>query len=468
MHDVHNRYNKILPATIIFSSVIIVIGFILAGFDGVIHGLYTMITMQDILLTDYVQIAGLGAALVNAGLVTVISILVLHFARDPYNGYTLMDLGLQMGFAFFGKNIANILPIILGSWIYSKHRREPFSKFASAGLLSTCLAPVVSYMAFGSRFAHPLLGILIGLLIGFVMPSISAYTYRIQNGMNLHNVGFAASFLALMIVPILSALGDEPKTVLYWAEGYNIHLALILGIFCVACIVTGFFFCGDPPWAAWAGYRRLLSKTGRAPSDYLRMFGFAPTLINMGINGLIGMLYLYIIDGDLNGPTVGAILTIIGFSAAGKHARNIIPLMLGVALGGLCIHGTVNNPTLQIAGLFVSGLAPISGHFGWPFGILAGILHSCLVLEVGTPVAGMNLSNNAYSGGIIAIVLYPAITAIFKRHRPLIKDDSFFHLFDDDTPIDVSEWRTHRREKKLQMEQEAAIAAENIQAENEY
>ena len=49
---------------------------------------------------------------------------------------------------------------------------------------------------------------------------------------------------------------------------------------------------------------------------------------NARINGIIGTLFILAIGGDLNGPTVGGILTIMGFSAFGKHAFNILPLWL--------------------------------------------------------------------------------------------------------------------------------------------
>ena len=57
-------------------------------------------------------------------------------------------------------------------------------------------------------------------------------------------------------------------------------------------------------------------------------------LLNTGVNGLLGTGYILAIGGDLNGPTVGAILTIMGFSAAGKHARNLLPIMAGGPPGG--------------------------------------------------------------------------------------------------------------------------------------
>ena len=184
-----------------------------------------------------------------------------------------------------------------------------------------------------------------------------------------------------------------------------------------------------PAWAAWAGYRRLLRTTGRAPSDYLRMFGPAPVLINMGVNGLIGMAFILATGGDLNGPTLGGILTIMGFSAFGKHARNITPIMLGVVIGGVFMHFDINQSSVQLALLFGTTLAPISGYFGWPFGIVAGFLHSSVVLHAGTPVEGINLYNNGFSGGLLAIVLYPIISEAIRHHRPGLQDRDYF----DDT-----------------------------------
>lgn len=148
------------------------------------------------------------------------------------------------------------------------------------------------------------------------------------------------------------------------------------------------------------------------------MFGPAPVLINMGVNGLIGMAFILATGGDLNGPTLGGILTIMGFSAFGKHARNITPIMLGVVIGGVFMHFDINQSSVQLALLFGTTLAPISGYFGWPFGIVAGFLHSSVVLHAGTPVEGINLYNNGFSGGLLAIVLYPIISEAIRHHRP--------------------------------------------------
>ena len=441
-----NRYEKIFPGTIAVSVLLMLLGVALDDPANILPGLYRIISMQDLLITDYVEIAGVGATLINSGLVTIASVLIIKLSGDPFNGFTLVEMGLMAGFSLFGKNLFNIWPILLGTWLYARYQKEPFSKYASVALLATSLAPLVSYMALGSVHASLPLGILVGIIVGFILPSLAAYTYKIQNGMNLYNTGFACGLFAMMVVPLLTAFGDHPDTAMYWATDYNRAFAIILAVLCGTFIVAGFFFTKAPPWAVWAGYRRLLSTTGRAPSDYLRMFGAGPVLVNMGVNGLIGMAYIFIVGGDLNGPTLGGIFTIIGFSAFGKHAFNMVPVMIGVALGAYGMRHTPNYPSLQLAGLFGTTLAPIAGHFGWPFGILAGFIHSALVLQTGGPVAGLNLYNNGFSGGLIAIVLYPTITAIVRHRRPQLRDEDFYDLFEASEPIDTSVWRTHRKD----------------------
>ena len=444
-----NRYEKIFPGTIAVSVLLMLLGVALDDPANILPGLYRIISMQDLLITDYVEIAGVGATLINSGLVTIASVLIIKLSGDPFNGFTLVEMGLMAGFSLFGKNLFNIWPILLGTWLYARYQKEPFSKYASVALLATSLAPLVSYMALGSVHASLPLGILVGIIVGFILPSLAAYTYKIQNGMNLYNTGFACGLFAMMVVPLLTAFGDHPDTAMYWATDYNRAFAIILAVLCGTFIVAGFFFTKTPPWAVWAGYRRLLSTTGRAPSDYLRMFGAGPVLVNMGINGLIGMAYIFIVGGDLNGPTLGGIFTIMGFSAFGKHAFNMVPVMIGVALGAYGMRHTPNYPSLQLAGLFGTTLAPIAGHFGWPFGILAGFIHSALVLQTGGPVAGLNLYNNGFSGGLIAIVLYPTITAIVRHRRPALRDADYYDLFEETTPIDVDAWLAQEHNSTL-------------------
>ena len=125
----------------------------------------------------------------------------------------------------------------------------------------------------------------------------------------------------------------------------------------------------------------------------------------------------------------------MGFSAFGKHAFNILPVMAGVALGGVVMHWSLSDPAVQLACLFCTTLAPVSGYFGWPFGVLAGFLHSSVVLYTGSPVAGLNLYNNGFSGGLVATVLYPTIMAIARHRKPVLQDEDYFENLEEDAPI---------------------------------
>lgn len=116
-----------------------------------------------------------------------------------------------------GKNPVNTWPIVLGTWLYAKSRKEPFGKYAAVALLSSALGPVISYIILDNGWGTPVLGVATGLMIGFVMPSLSAYTYKIQNGMNLYNVGFACGLMAMLLVSLMSSFGAEPEVSYLWA-----------------------------------------------------------------------------------------------------------------------------------------------------------------------------------------------------------------------------------------------------------
>ena len=443
----HARYDSLLNYLWIFTVCLALLGFVLDSPENILKGLIAIVMTEDALITDYFLVAGPGAALVNSALVASISLVLLRLSGDTLNGMTLVEVGLMSGFSLFGKNYLNIWPILLGSWLYPVSRKEPYGSYVGIGLMATALSPVISYIALDNGWGSVPLGIIVGIVIGYIMAPLAAYTYRIQNGMNLYNVGFSCGLVAFICVPLMSGFGATPETKYRWAGGYDLTFALVLGIFCLLLILCGLLICGIPIWAAWAGYRMLLNTSGRAPSDYLRMFGPAPVLINTGVNGLIGTAFILLGGGDLNGPTIGGILTIMGFSAFGKHARNIIPVMAGVFLGSALMHWKLSDPAVQLACLFCTTLAPVSGYFGWPYGVLAGFLHSSVVLFTSTPVAGMNLYNNGFSGGMVAIVLYPLLIAIARHRKPVLQDGDLFENLENDSPVMAPDRHTIIEEK---------------------
>ena len=114
---------------------------------------------------------------------------------------------------------------------------------------------------------------------------------------------------------------------------------------------------------------------------------------------------------------------------------NVLDMAVGVVIGGVFMHFDINQISVQLPNPPRTTLAPISGYFGWPFGVLAGFLHSSVVLYTGTPVAGMNLYNNGFSGGLVAIVLYPVIIAVVRHRKPTLVDQDYFDPLEHDEPV---------------------------------
>lgn len=417
-------YPQLIPITLGLCALLAALAFVLDTPANALMGLTYIIFTPDTLITDYMALAGPGGAFLNSALVTLAALAVLVLSRAPMNAQACGALGLVAGFSLFGKDIANIWPILLGGFLYSKFQGVSFGEYASMSLMSTTLAPIVSALWFSGGGAVSFLGgTMVGIGIGFFLPILGAYTFRLQKGMNFYNVGFACGLIALMLVPILVALDMAPDTVLLWATGYNRSLGLILFLLCGAFVVWGFLGCGRSVKEVLADYRELLLQSGRAPCDLLSRCGGAAVCVNVGVTGAMATGYILAIGGDLNGPTLAGIFTIMGFAAWGKHPGNMLPVMAGAVLAGLVLPGfSLTDPAIQFSVLFCTTLAPISGSFGWPYGILAGFLHICLVRRTGAPVCGLNLYNNGFTGGLVAIVLYGVLAPLGLLRQPEERD----------------------------------------------
>jgi hypothetical protein len=110
----------------------------------------------------------------------------------------------------------------------------------------------------------------------------------------------------------------------------------------------------------------------------------------------------------------------MSFGAYGKHVKNIVPIFFGVFLGSITKIWSINDPHILLAALFGTGLAPIGGHYGWFFGVVAGFINSSVVLNSGILHGGMNLYNTGFSAGIVAAVMIPTIEAFRKKNKKSI------------------------------------------------
>lgn len=393
----------------------ILVGFFLQSPGEILQGIFTIIREPDFLITDYFIIGGVGAAFVNAGILTLVSIGIVYGLGMDFDGHTITSACLMFGFSLFGKNLLNIWAIMLGVFLYAWYHRTSVSRYIYIGYYGTSLSPIITQVMQMWELPLPVrmgLCILTGTIIGFVLPPLCTHVHYSHKGYSLYNVGFAGGIIATVIVSMFKSFGITIESRLIWSEGNNgMFLALLSVLF------GGMIFYGvlSGKKEAVRGYRNILKCYGLGGTDYYKTEGGSATLINMGVNGLASMIILVALGGELNGPTIGSIFTVVGFSATGKHLRNILPVMAGVCLASVAKNWSITDPSAQLALLLSTTLAPIAGEFGILAGVLAGFLHSSVALNVGIVYGGMNLYNNGFAGGIVAIFLVPVIQSVMDR-----------------------------------------------------
>ena len=397
-----------------YALVVILTGFLFNTPLEIFQGLQDILAAPSILVSDYFAVGNIGSAFVNSGLLMVIAIGIARKSRVNMNGPLIAAILTIGGFALFGKNLYNVFPILFGVFLYSRVQKEKFNKFILPAFFGTALGPMVSQVSFGYDFPLPqgiLLGILFGTLAGFVLPSLAAHFVRFHQGFNLYNIGFTAGITGMFFMAVFRAFGYNHEAAAIVSSGNNGIFSIYLGLFFLSFVVVGLFY---NRWGL-KGYKSLLDRSGQLVTDFVTLNGFGVSMINMGILGLISTLYVIMVKGELNGPIIGGIFTIVGFGAFGKHTKNVLPIFIGIYLATLVNIWDVNSTGALLGALFGTTLAPIPGRFGWQYGVLAGFLHMAMVMNVGGLHGGMNLYNNGFSGGFVAAFLVPIITSLKKE-----------------------------------------------------
>jgi len=392
------------------------LAFILAGVlidkpAEIFSGLIRIVASRDTLITDYMGIGGIGAAFTNAGLLTLAAMGAYYRSSAKIDGVAVACLFIILGCGMFGKSLFNVWFIVLGVFLYSRFKHERFATHINTAFFGSALAPIFTEILFSTmlplHFSLPL-GVLTTLVLGFVLVPASAQLFKAHMGFTLYNIGFTAGILGALIVALYKSYGFIPDPVFIWTTGHNILFGWMLSAMFIFMAACGLLLDRN----ALKKLAHMMRQSGQAPTDFISSAGLGPTLVNMSLTGAIGTAYVLLVGSDLNGPTIGAILTIVGFSAYGKHPGNILPIMIGVFIASLAKPWSADDPSAVLAALFGTTLAPIAGRFGWHWGIVAGFLHSSVVQSVVHLHGGLVLYNNGFAAGLIAIILVPVIIAL--------------------------------------------------------
>jgi len=386
--------------------------FSLEPIPSMLHGYHQILTSSSVLLSDYLYIGGLAATLFNVLVTIILNILILKWLKVEFTGAIFACLLTIAGFAFFGKNLYNALPIYLGIFLYCKATKSKCKDHVIVLLLSSGISPITSFLIFGAGFdlwTGLVLGIVVGVAVGFILPAFNGFTMKFHQGYNLYNTGFSMGVISMILTGIFSSFGIEIIRDTKLNNDYHLQLFISVLILSVCFLLLGLMNNRK----VFQKYPSLLKQSGRLFSDFPKILGNDVTFLNIGMMGLLSLTLIYFTKIQINGPVMGAILTIIGFSAFGKHPLNSIPVIIGAVLAiELTPLEWTTGSTLSV--LFVTGLAPLAGQFGIVAGMIAGFIHLMI-----TPLAlefqgGFDLYNNGFAAGFVSAVLAPVYHVFLK------------------------------------------------------
>ena len=407
---VFKKYNDIYLIHLFIFIFIGIFGLLTTPLTEIIIGLKEILLNGSILLTDYMYVGGMGATLLNSSITSLLILLLYKINKIKPSGSMIMSLWLTLGFSMIGKNFINIWPTIIGVYIYSKMQNEPFSNYILIATLSTALAPL-SIEIFKSLnfniYITLAISTIISISLGIILPPLAKFTLKMHQGYNLYNVGFANGLITMVLISVLKYFGIEFETTFLWSTQYKIPIIILLIILFITLIILGI------NKECIFKFSKILRHSGRTVTDYYLLYK-NNTFLNMGILGLFFLFYVLLINGDLNGAVMALLLGVVGFGALGKHIFNVTPIIIGVILTAYLKNTPLNTPTIILTTLGSTSLAPIAGQFGFIIGVISGFIHLTLINNIGHISGGVNLYNNGFIAGLVAMILLPIIDGIKK------------------------------------------------------
>ncbi len=423
------------------SACFIVAAVCLPNRNTMFTGLFEIMTKPCKISTNYFALGGISATFLNMGLVGIFCTLLTCLPGAKPNQVTTLGVLLTIGFASWGMNILNMIPTILGVCLYAAVKKESLGAMSNAMLYSTGIAPLISDLLFrypgteyiGFNWLGLGLALFIGLIIGFFLPAGLAHAPNIHKGYDHYSaavpIGMTAFFLRSVLYNVM--LGTTPAALKLSTLGaLDTTFQTGANIFCIAvfalCIVFALLM-GCKPKDYWA----LLKDSGHGVC-FTSKYGYAPFLMNVGLFGLMIVGYFNLagaIDGKdvWTGMTFGIVFCMLATCNSGSHPWNVLPIMAGYMitsflfgwiykmLGGTEAYAlTIGNQSILIGLCYANGMSPISGKYGFGYGILAGGLHYLLVTAVPDMHGGFCLYNGGFTAALICLLLVPQLEKFCK------------------------------------------------------
>lgn len=454
MRSIHEKGTAVKQISLLFSLAFLIsvpFAVIHTGERDVLSAFMRILFSPCPLVTDYYRLGSLPATFLNAGLCGL-ACTALFFLLDDGQliGSNWAGYFLVIAHCFYGLNLLNMWPPVLGIFVYCKFKKLQFRNHLDIAMFSTAFGPFISELLFRYpiQFNIPfsfgpytinLYGIfsslLLGLFLGFTIPAMLPGAKILHKGFNLYNAGLAFGLLGFMIFSFLyrsfglrsvEAVFRENIAYDQYRNGYFLFCNSFFLVMFLICILIGFFLNGR----SFKGYGKLLSSD-KLGIDYIIAYNDSLCWINIGLYGLMILLYLdaiiLITDGaGWTGATCGVTLAAMSFAAAGQNPKNVLPIIIGyiiVFVSEIYICTVLNIPLVwslstqsYINGFaFATGLCPYSWYFGPLAGVLAGVINAVLCTATSQLHGGLVLYNGGLTAGLTALILTPILVLYWTK-----------------------------------------------------
>ena len=421
---IEKRHNRQIMAVMLIYIITALAFFVFFGVtrDGIstgINGFLKVQLMPSQMSFEYFKNATVSGTFLNVCLVGLSCLAVYKASGARLNGGSLMAFFLTLGFSFFGMNIINIWPCILGTFVFAVTTGRPFRTEVNDAVFSTSLAPFVSEMYFRYELfsdkpvAAIAAGVGVGLFAGFMMPIICRHMPNAHRGHTFFNAASSAGLLAILIYAIMfksAGIADPTNT----DVGGAVPEAVLGYAFVTAgiCIFVGFILNGRTFKNATFIYRR----PGYGCDFTARRTPIA--IINIGVFEVFMMVFYIVTGAPLGGLTIAAVICAISVAACGGHIFNMLPIMIGYVLACCVFKELALSDNAIVLGLcFASALTPVSGGFGSIAGIAAGFMHAVMVKQVMIFYNAFCFYNGGFTCFVVAMILGTVLDYFFIVDR---------------------------------------------------
>ncbi len=425
---------------------LIIIGFILTpSFEAIIRGFKGLILSYNLLdMNSFMVVDGaLGVPFINSGILVLCAVLSFVFTKAEIRGAEIAAVLMTMGFAFCGKTIFNVWPIVLGTLLHSLVHHKALSKGICTAWFACSLSPMINLTAFHNLLnpAPPspgnpswsalsiALAMLLGIIAGYIVGFFSTMLPKKHDSYTLYNVGFAAGLSSFLIYAYLNASGLHVVAPSHEYPDIANGVLILCAVFILLYIgICGFLMCKKD-----YSMLRKIFLYGAEHEDHTTRLFFASSLIHMSVMGFLCLTYALLMTSNMSGAHYAAFFTIVGFAANGITLVTAMPLVLGVLTTSFFTAGLkgvfagknffvegfdyASSKNMVVTALYSCGLSPFVKRHGFLPGFVMASIHSVLVPVLGPIQGWLNLYSNGFSTGLVS-TFYAALVERFVRVRP--------------------------------------------------